>query len=118
MVKDVVYYNRFKKRTWAYESDFVIKLNTYSSRSGVRNPSIILHPAMVCTFLMSIWAIKNRSDVSHAIHTNSRAFEDGAERKQHDSILPSFLHWTLIKHKYERCCRQDVGMISGYEFIA
>lgn len=106
MVKDVVYYNRFRKRIWASERYFIIKLNTYSARSGIRDSSVILHPAVVRAFLMSIWAIENCSDVSHAVHTNSRAFEDGAERKQHESILHSLLHWTLIEHKYERGCSE------------
>ena len=44
---------------------------------------------------MSIGTIKHCSDVSHAVHTDSRAFEDGAEREQDDPfILPlnTYLH--------------------------
>lgn len=66
---------------------------------------------------MSIGAIKNCSDVSHAVHTNGRAFEDGAERKQHDSVLRWVIHWTLIEHKYDGSCRQNVGMISRIKCI-
>lgn len=74
----------------------IIKLDTYCARSGIRNSSIILHPAMVRTFLMSIWTIKNCSDVSHAIHTNSRTFEDWAEKKHQSSITLSFILWHLL----------------------
>lgn len=67
----------------------VTEFDTYSARSRVRNSSIVLHPTVVCTFLMSIGTIKHSSDVSHAIYTDSRTFEDRAERQQHESLTGS-----------------------------
>lgn len=64
-------------------------LETYCARSGIRNPSIVLHPAVVCTLLVSIGAVEHCPDVSHAVHTHSRAFEDGTERKQRGSVTRS-----------------------------
>lgn len=67
---------------WAYENNVIFKLDTYCARSGIRNSSIILHPAMVRAFLMSIGTIKYCSDVSHAVDANSGAFEDGAGKSR------------------------------------
>ena len=36
---------------------------------------------------MSIRTIKDCSDISHAVHTDSRAFEDGAEREEDDPFI-------------------------------
>ena len=109
-MKNIVYYSRFRKRIWTSEKGLIFKSDTYSARPGIRNPSIVLHPAMVRAFLVSIGAIKNCSDVSHAVHTDSRAFEDRAGRKQHHSILHWFIYWTLTEHRYDTCCRRNVGV--------
>lgn len=79
----------------ALDKQFTFMLGTYRSGSGIRYPSIILHPTMVCTFLMSIGTVKNCSDISHAVHTDSRAFEDGTERQEDDPFirpLNTYLH--------------------------